>query len=179
MDGPPAQSLGVEPVDPAVMQRPPRPKNAAVLTRRLLQRVVQSAVVITVGTLLTYVREMAADGRVSARDTTMTFTCFVLFDMFNALTCRSEGKSLLRGELRPLSNRMFNYAVAGSLLGQAAVVYVPVFQSIFQTEALGALDLLQLLVIASTVFWVDEARKLYRRRQGSSARGMGGYSASV
>ena len=28
------------------------------------------------------------DGMITPRDTTMTFTCFVLFDMFNALSCR-------------------------------------------------------------------------------------------
>lgn len=177
MDGPPAQSLGVEPVDPAVMQRPPRPKNAAVLTRRLLQRVLQSATVIMLGTMLTYVREMAADGKVTARDTTMTFTCFVFFDMFNALTCRSEAKSVVRGEIGFFSNKMFNYAVAGSLLGQAAVIYLPVFQRIFQTEALDLIDLLQLLVLSSTVFWVDEGRKYFRRLQ--SLRRPGGYSANV
>lgn len=27
---------------------------------------------------------------VTKRDTTMTFTCFVFFDMFNALSCRSQ-----------------------------------------------------------------------------------------
>ncbi len=30
------------------------------------------------------------DGKVTRRDTTMTFTCFVFFDMFNALSCRSQ-----------------------------------------------------------------------------------------
>jgi hypothetical protein len=30
------------------------------------------------------------DGVITPRDTTMTFTCFVLFDMFNALSCRSQ-----------------------------------------------------------------------------------------
>ena len=29
------------------------------------------------------------DGKVTSRDTTMTFTCFIFFDMFNALSCRS------------------------------------------------------------------------------------------
>ncbi len=29
------------------------------------------------------------NGEVTSRDTTMTFTCFVFFDMFNALSCRS------------------------------------------------------------------------------------------
>jgi len=178
MDGPPAQSLGVEPVDPAVMKRPPRARNARVLTRHLIQRVLQSAFVIMLGTLLTYIHEMSTDGEVTARDTTMTFTCFVLFDMFNALTCRSQNKSVLRGEVGLFSNRMFNYAVAGSLVGQAAVVYLPPAQRIFQTEALGVMDLARLMAIASSVFWVDEGRKyMVRRKMG---RGLpGGYSLSV
>ncbi|KAF2878075.1 calcium-transporting P-type ATPase-like protein [Massariosphaeria phaeospora] len=180
MDGPPAQSLGVEPVDPAVMGRPPRPRQARVLTRQLLQRVLQSASIIMLGTLTTYYREMASDGEVTARDTTMTFTCFVLFDMFNALTCRSESKSVLAGEIGLFSNKMFNYAVAGSLLGQLAVIYFPPLQRIFQTEALGLLDLVHLCAVASCVFWADEARKFYRRWKGGSGRRLPvGYSASV
>lgn len=35
---------------------------------------------------------MRTDGN-TARDTTMTFTCFVFFDMFNALSCRSQVKN--------------------------------------------------------------------------------------
>ncbi|KFY36777.1 hypothetical protein V495_07613 [Pseudogymnoascus sp. VKM F-4514 (FW-929)] len=97
MDGPPAQSLGVEPVDADVMAQPPRRKGAPVLTATLIQRVLTSAFIIMAGTMLVYTHEML-DGAVSKRDTTMTFTCFVLFDMFNALSCRSESKSVLRGE---------------------------------------------------------------------------------
>ena len=177
MDGPPAQSLGVEPVDPAIMSRPPRPKNARVLTRALIQRVLTSASIIMIGTLIIYAREMTIDNVVTARDTTMTFTCFVFFDMFNALTCRSERKSVLRGELRVTGNKMFNLAVGGSLLGQMAVVYVPFLQRIFQTEGLALRDLFFLACVASTVFWVDEGRKFWRSR--SRRLGLGGYSASV
>ncbi|KAI9675203.1 MAG: High affinity Ca2+/Mn2+ P-type ATPase-like protein [Trizodia sp. TS-e1964] len=176
MDGPPAQSLGVEPVDPAVMSRPPRSRNARALTRPVLQRVLTSASIIMIGTMAVYIREMSMDGKVTARDTTMTFTCFVLFDMFNALTCRSEGKSVLRGEIGLLSNRMFNYAVAGSLGGQLMVIYLPLLQRIFQTEALGLGDLLMLIVLASTVFWVDEGRKWVQARR---RRGFAGYSGNV
>ncbi|PSN64590.1 calcium-transporting P-type ATPase-like protein [Corynespora cassiicola Philippines] len=177
MDGPPAQSLGVEPVDPAVMGRPPRPRQARVLTRQLLQRVLQSAAIIMTGTLITYYREMTVDGEVTARDTTMTFTSFVLFDMFNALTCRSESKSVLAGEIGLFSNKMFNYAVAGSLLGQLAVIYFPPLQHIFQTEALGLLDLLHLIAVASCVFWADEGRKFFNKWK--LKRRMVGYSTIV
>lgn len=177
MDGPPAQSLGVEPVDPAVMHRPPRTKNARVLTRALIQRVLQSALIIMVGTLLTYVHEMQ-DGKVTKRDTTMTFTCFVLFDMFNALSCRSESKSILNGEVGFFSNKMFNYAVAGSLLGQAMVIYFPPLQHVFQTEALGLFDLIRLVLTASLVFWAEEGRK-YLKRYNASRGLSSGYSTSV
>lgn len=187
MDGPPAQSLGVEPVDPSIMNRPPRPKTARVLTRPLIQRVLTSALVIMIGTLAIYIHEMGElDGQplgkrsrvVTAHDTTMTFTCFVLFDMFNALTCRSEGKSVLRGELPLFGNKMFNYAVLGSLAGQACVIYLPFLQRIFQTEPLGFGSLFKLLCLASSVFWVDEGRKYWHLLQ--RRRGLGsGYSVNV
>jgi Ca2+-transporting ATPase len=130
------------------------------------------------GTLTTYYREMTTDGEITARDTTMTFTCFVLFDMFNALTCRSESKSVLAGEIGLFSNKMFNYAVAGSLIGQLLVIYFPPLQHIFQTEALGFLDLVHLLAVASCVFWADEARKFFNRWK-MGRRVVVGYSTSV
>ena len=75
-------------------------------------------------------------------------------------------------------NKMFNYAVAGSLAGQACVIYLPFLQRVFQTEALGFRDLILLAAIASSVFWVDEGRKFYEKRK--RRRGIGsGYSASV
>ncbi|KAL2198985.1 hypothetical protein P885DRAFT_31912 [Corynascus similis CBS 632.67] len=179
MDGPPAQSLGVEAVDKDVMNRPPRRRGDAVLTRRLLTRVLTQAAVVMAGTMLVYTREMLEDGEVNRRDTTMTFTCFVLFDMFNALTCRSESKSVLRGEVGLTSNALFNWAVAGSLMGQLAVVYFPPLQEVFQTEALGLRDLLGLLMLCSSVFWVDEARKWWRYGKGTRGFVVGGYSQAV
>lgn len=175
MDGPPAQSLGVEKVDPDVMTRPPRSRSEAVLTKTLLTRVLTSAAIIMTGTILVYTHEMA-DGEVSRRDTTMTFTCFVLFDMFNALTCRSEAKSVFRGEVGLFSNRLFNWAVSLSLAGQLLVIYFPWLQEVFQTEALGFLDLVRLVLLASSVFWADEARKWYRYGR---KRRLGGYSQAV
>ena len=176
MDGPPAQSLGVESVDPDVMNKPPRRRNDPVLTRALITRVLTSAAIITIGTMVIYGREMLADGEVTRRDTTMTFTCFVFFDMFNALSCRSESKSVLRGEVGLFSNNLFNWAVSLSVAGQLLVIYFPWLQETFQTEAIGFFDLVQLVILCSTVFWADELRKYLkygRRRFGH------GYSQAV
>ncbi|CAD6454049.1 9f6184db-d7a4-4940-bed7-8a3a659e1777 [Sclerotinia trifoliorum] len=177
MDGPPAQSLGVEPVDPDVMNKPPRVRNAPVLTRALIARVLTSATIIMLGTMAVYTHEMLSDGQISKRDTTMTFTCFVLFDMFNALNCRSESKSILRGEVGLFSNKLFNWSVSLSLGGQILVIYFPWLQEVFQTEALALTDLVGLVILTSSVFWADEARKWWKYR---SRRTLGsGYSQIV
>lgn len=78
-----------------------------------------------------------ADGQVTPRDTTMTFTTFVFFDMWNAMACRHSLKSVF--ELGLFSNTMLCFAISGSVLGQLAVIYLPPLQKIFQTEALYAI----------------------------------------
>lgn len=77
-----------------------------------------------------------SDNGITKRDTTMTFTCFVFFDMFNALSCRSQTKSIFTIGL--FSNKMFLLAVTGSVLGQLLVIYFQPLQMVFQTEALTA-----------------------------------------
>ncbi|CAF1491977.1 unnamed protein product, partial [Adineta steineri] len=135
MDGPPAQSLGVEPVDHDVLRKPPRKVTDPMISKKLIINMVTSAAVIVTGTLCVFYAEMR-DGKVTPRDTTMTFTCFVFFDMFNALSCRSQTKFIF--EIGLFSNRFFLVAVLLSIIGQIAVIYFPPLQYVFQTEALSA-----------------------------------------
>ncbi|XP_062966382.1 calcium-transporting ATPase type 2C member 2 [Cynocephalus volans] len=158
MDGPPAQSLGVEPVDKDVLRQPPRSIKDTILSRTLILKVLMSAAIIISGTLFIFWKEMPEDKASSPRSTTMTFTCFVLFDLFNALTCRSQTKLIF--DIGFLSNRMFLYSILGSILGQLAVIYIPPLQKVFMTENLGALDLLFLTGLASSVFILSEFLKL-------------------
>ncbi|KAH7984689.1 hypothetical protein HPB52_023518 [Rhipicephalus sanguineus] len=128
--------LGVEPVDHDVLKQPPRNTKQPMITRDLIFNVVLSSLIIILGTLFIFRKEMS-DQIVTPRDTTMTFTCFVFFDMFNALSCRSQTKSAFTIGL--FSNRMFLLAVAFSVIGQMLVIYFPPLQRVFQTEALTAL----------------------------------------
>ncbi|KAI9261746.1 PMR1-type calcium-transporting P-type ATPase [Sporodiniella umbellata] len=162
MDGPPAQSLGVEPVDPEIMKKPPRSRNSNILTKPLITRVLSAALIVTMGTMFVYVSEMS-DGIVTNKDATMTFTTFVFFDMFNALACRSEKQSIFTVGF--FSNKMFNMAVGGSIVAQMAVVYIPFLQAIFQTEPLTLHELTKVVLVTSTVFWVDELKKLFRSKR--------------
>lgn len=56
-------------------------------------------------------------------------------------------------------------AVGGSIVAQMAVVYIPFFQSIFQTEPLTLHELTKVVLVTSTVFWIDELKKLLRSKR--------------
>ncbi|KAJ3344324.1 High affinity Ca2+/Mn2+ P-type ATPase-like protein [Gonapodya sp. JEL0774] len=186
-DGPVAQSLGVEAVDPDVMHAPPRKINEPIVTRRLITRILTSAFTMVIGTLWVFQGELR-QGTVSARGTTVvrdlhylsnkglvgvialisqTFTSFVFFDLFNSLACRSESRSIF--EIGLFSNSMYNGAFAFSLAGQLLVIYLPLLQSVFQTEALPLSDLLHIALVASTVLWIDEMRKYAEKRRSRNS----------
>ncbi|XP_034466527.1 calcium-transporting ATPase type 2C member 1 isoform X2 [Hippoglossus hippoglossus] len=163
MDGPPAQSLGVEPVDRDVIRKPPRNVRDSIITRSLIIKVLVSAFVIVCGTLFVFWRELQ-DNVITPRDTTMTFTCFVFFDMFNALSSRSQTRMV--HEMGLCSNRTFCYAVLASIMGQLLVIYFPPLQNVFQTESLSFFDLLFLVSLTSSVCVVSEAIKKVERWRG-------------
>jgi len=158
MDGPLAQSLGVEVVDPAVMQRPPRKRTEDIITRPLLYRVVTSGLLILAGTMYIFIHEME-DGAISARDLTMTFTTFVMFDMFNALVCRHNTRPVY--ELSWSSNTAFLLALAFSLIGQFMVVYFPPLQNVFRTVPLSFEDIFFVVFMTSSMIVVDTIRKKF------------------
>lgn len=58
MDGPPAQSLGVEPVDPDVLKKPPRKTNESMINMSLIGNILLSALMIVTGTLYIFYHEV-------------------------------------------------------------------------------------------------------------------------
>ena len=158
MDGPPAQSLGVESVDPKILRAKPRRAEDPIVTRALLLRAITSAALIVFLTLKVFANELD-DGQVNRRDTTMTFIMFCSCDIFNAYACRSADKPFY--EMNLFGNKAFLWAVGGSILGQGLVIYWPPLQSVFQTEALSIRDLLYIALLSSSVIWLDTLRKVF------------------
>lgn len=58
-------------------------------------------------------------------------------------------------------NRAFLWAIGGSIVGQLLVTYFPPLQEVFQTEALALGDLLYIVVLSSSVLWLDTLRKKF------------------
>jgi len=160
MDGPPAQSLGVEPVDERILKARPRKATDPIVTKALLFRAITSAALILFLTLRVFSLELD-DGKITRRDTTMTFMTFVNCDLFNAYACRSSERYFY--ELDLFGNPTFLFAVGGSVIGQLAVIYFPPLQEIFQTEALSMRDFLYILILSSTVLILDTLRKKFCR----------------
>jgi len=160
MDGPPAQSLGVEPVDEDVMRQPPRDTKKAIISKRMILSIISSALIMVIGTMYVFLSEME-DGQVTNRDRTMTFTTFVMFQVFNALNCRSEKKSVF--QIGFFTNKAFLFAVGGSVIGQFALIYWKLMEFIFETESLSIGDVAFIFAITSTVWIFDEILKLVLR----------------
>ncbi|QRV86940.1 calcium transporting, ATPase type 2C [Ceratobasidium sp. AG-Ba] len=169
MDGPPSQSLGVDPVDHAVMKRPPRRKDESIITQRLISRVLFSASMIVLGTLFVYAHELS-DGSMSRRDQTMTFTTFVFLDLASALQNRGVGCGFFE-------NRMLLTTVSISFLVQLVLIYIPLMQSVFQTESLGLHDLVTLLCLGGVSMTLHEVRRSWERKKNAEEDAM--YSGGV
>ena len=164
MDGPPALALGVDPVDPDIMKQKPRPVNEPLLTRSRFSRVLLFGGVMAAGTIAVLVfadRWFEADASDPLFPTTLAFTTFVFFQIFNILNVRSERGSVF--SRATFSNRSIWLALGAVVIVQIAVINNGFLQSIFDTTALTLGHWAAAVAIASTILWVEELRKLIAR----------------
>ena len=174
MDGPPAQSLTFEKFrahDAAARTQPPRDPRAPIVSFRMLAKILAAAVIMVLGTVAVFLAAVPEQdlsyGVLSKMDeaprfaSTMAFTTFVFYQMFNAMNCRSLTKSAFTIGLT--SNHGFLLSAAGTLLAQLAVIYCPPLQSIFRTTAISFTDFVTCILVASSVWLIDELWKLVMR----------------
>ncbi len=145
MDGPPAQSLGVEPPEKNVMERAPL-KEEIIPSKNLL-KIIIAGLVMTAGTLVLYYLELV-NGASVIKATTIAFTVFVMFQILNVFNCRAA-------KFSNFSNRFLVIAIALSLLLQLAVIYVPFLQGVFRTTALSIIDWIVIAVVACLILVSD------------------------
>jgi Ca2+-transporting ATPase len=167
-DGPPALALGVDPADSGTMQRPPRPRDEGVITRRMWAGILFVGAVMAAGTLLILDASLPGgliDGSGTLRHAqTMAFTTLMLFQLFNVLNARSDEESAIVGLF---ANLWLWAAIALSLGLHAALIYVPVLQQAFSTTGLSAGDWLFCAAVASSVLWLRELSKAAVRAMAS------------
>jgi len=163
-DGAPALALGLDPADPEVMDRPPRPRGESVITGRMWGGIVFVGVVMAAGTLLVLDAGLPGgliDGSGDMRYAqTLALTTLMLFQMFNIFNSRSDDRSAFVNLFR---NHWLWIAVGASLILQVAVIYIPLLQKAFSTTPLSAMDWLLCVGVASSVLWLRELSKIVVR----------------
>ncbi len=160
-DGAPALALGVEPADPGIMHRPPRPHSEGVINKAMWGGILFVSVIFAAGTLFVIDASLPGGLIEGAGDVrhaqTMAFTTLVFFSLFTVFNARSDVESAFRGFF---SNRWLWGAVMIALSLQVAVVYVPFLQQAFSTSGLSGRDWLLCAATGSSVLWLRELSKL-------------------
>lgn len=156
-DGAPALALGVDPPEADILRRRPRPKRAFLFDGHELALIPVQGLFIAATTLFSFtlVHHYFREDITTAR--TFAFSVLTLSQLFHALNCRSQTRSLFA--LGPFSNRWLILAVVFSLTLHLTVVYVPFFQPIFHTVPLNARDWVWMMVLSATPLAFMEAYK--------------------
>ena len=165
MDGPPAVALGVERKHSNVMDRPPRPVDESLPNMGDLFLIFYLGSIMVTGTLIVYYLSLQSGDEAYAR--TMCFGVFIVFQLFNVMNCRSREDSVFK--LGLFSNRAIYLAILFSMTllifsvqGANWVVPMTSFNigGLVSTIPLEMSDWLVIIAVASTVFMVEEFRKL-------------------
>ena len=158
-DGLPGLALAAEPLEPGIMQRPPRPPQESLFAHRIWQHILWVGGLITALCLSTQAWAIHVG---DAHWQTMVFTVLTLSQMTHVLAIRSETESLFTRGFT--TNLPLLGAVLLTFVLQLATVYVPALNPIFHTQPLTAVELGICLMLATTVFVAVEIEKWLVRR---------------
>jgi P-type Ca2+ transporter type 2C len=160
--------MGVDPPPPDVMERPPRHLSDRVIDRDMQLGVLFVGFVMALATLATIDLKLPGglfDGTSDLEEArTAGFTVLVLAQLFNCFNARSERTSAFD---HLFTNPLLWAAIGLSLVLQLLVVYVPFLNDAFETTPLSLGDWILCLVMASSVLWLDELRKVLGRRRAA------------
>ena len=157
MDGPPALTLGLEPIRDDLMKRKPTARSESIVSADMMVRIAVNGVFMCAVCLAQMYWNFlgVAENMVE----TSVFTLFVLFQMFNAFNCRELGdESIFPNFFR---NRL---TLAAFVVCFALQVVITQFGGgVFGTVPLDALSWLKVAALALSVVALDEVVRLVRR----------------
>ncbi len=155
-------NLAMEPREEDVMDEPPRKPKEKIINREIVKNTLFVAAFMAVGTLFIFTREW--NGGDILRAQTMGFTTMAMFQVFNAINCRSRIKSVF--SLGLFSNKYLVVGIAASIILQFLVTEFSFFHIALGTVSLSAMDWVSIFAVSSTVFFAEEVRKAVKRKKG-------------
>lgn len=161
-DGLPALALGVDPVDPNIMKRPPRPAKERVITRQQAGLIIVQGGFMAACALLAFTY-MLGVGESLAHARTVAFVVLACSQLFHSFNCRSQMQSLFT--IGVFKNGGLVIAFMISFILQMAVVYVPFLQVIFKTEPIRGTHWIFVVLLSSFPLWAMEIVKLINQKK--------------
>jgi Ca2+-transporting ATPase len=158
-DGLPGLALALEREESGIMLRPPRLPQESIFAQGMWQHI------LWIGLLMGGVSLFVQGWGYFTGSThwqSMVFTVLALSQMGHVMAIRSERESLFSQGI--FSNKPLLSTVLLTFGLQMAVLYVPMLQPIFKTEAWSWDELLFCLALSSVVFFVVEIEKWMRRK---------------
>ena len=157
MDGPPALTLGLEPIRDDLMTRKPTARSESIVSKEMLRRIAVNGVFMCLVCLAQQGFNFL--GVEENMVQTSVFTLFVMFQLFNAFNCRELGNKSV------FSNLFKNKLMLGAFVIAFAlqIVITQFGGAVFDTVPLDFLSWLKIIGMALTVVALDELVKLFRR----------------
>ena len=160
MDGPPALTLGLEPIRDDLMSRKPTARSESIISREMMVRIAVNGVFMCLVCMAQMKFNFLGIG--AEEVSTAVFTMFVLFQLFNALNCRELGDKSI------FPNFFKNKLMLGAfVIAFALQIIITQFGGkVFGTVPLEVLDWLKVLGVSLSIIVLDEVVRLVRRLVG-------------
>lgn len=160
MDGPPALTLGLEPIRADLLKHKPTKRNENIISRKMLIRIFVNGIFISVIFMLQHFRNFL--GAAPEEEATVLFTLFVLFQLFNAFNCRELDDTPMFKNL--LKNKLMLGVFLLVLILQGIITQFGA--AVFETVPLSAAMWGKMLLTAFTVIILNEGIKAVKRLVG-------------
>lgn len=157
MDGPPALTLGLEPIRTDLMKLPPTKRDAPIVTKPMLRRIFLNAIYVSILFMLQHWTNFL--GGTTEQLPTILFTFFVVIHLFNAFNCRELSDTSMFTNFN--NNRLMLGTFALTFVLQVVITqYGGLF---YNTVPLSFNLWVKITLLGSTILIVNELAKAIER----------------
>jgi len=161
-DGLPAIALSVDPPEPDIMERKPRPRGQGIFTKPVVILMVVGGVWSMIVNLGIFTWALGT-GKSMLEAQCLTFLTLIVIQFFKAYNFRSDKKSVFK--IGMFNNKWLNLAVLSQVVLLVIIIEIPFFHELFHTYSLSTFEWLISIAVAGSVFPVLEIVKAIIRWQ--------------
>jgi Ca2+-transporting ATPase len=159
-DGLPAIALSIDPPEPDLMCRKPRPRSQSIFTRNVMIYLLIAGVWTAAVSLAVFLWAVKT-GRPINEAQSLCFVTLILVEFFNALNCRSLDHSVF--QIGFFKNKWLLISIVGQIPLLLAIVYWEPLQNAFNTHSLNGEEWLMAVGLSATIFFGVELFKLNKK----------------